>query len=213
MDLTWYGLSCFRIRGRQATVVTDPYPSAAGLRAPRWEGDLVTVSHHHPNHDQAALVRGATLIDGPGEYEVKGVGVLGVHSYHDGQAGQAHGPNTIYVIELDEVRVCHLGDLGHRLDDQTLEALDEVDVLLVPTGGGSALDGTQAAEVVRQIEPRFVVPMHFFTPGLKVPLEPLDRFLKEMGVAAPEPAPRLSVQASAGEYETRIVVLEPRTQG
>ncbi|HZK73280.1 MAG TPA: MBL fold metallo-hydrolase, partial [Clostridia bacterium] len=108
------------------------------------------------------------------------------------------------------VRVCHLGDLGHRLDDTDAETVASVDVLLVPVGGRTAINAAQAAEVVRQLEPRYVVPMHYAIPGLKLELDPIDRFLKEMGVSITEPQPKLSIQASSGEYETKVVVLEPR---
>jgi len=211
LDLTWFGQSCFRLRGRTAAVLTDPFAAGMGLRPSRWEADLVTVSHHHPAHDNLEAVRGAVVIDGPGEYEVAGVSVSGVHSFHDSVGGAERGHNTIYVIELDDVRVCHLGDLGHLLDDRALEALEGVDALLVPAGGGSALDATRAAEVVRQVEPRYVIPMHFALPGLTLPLDPLDRFLKEMGGTIPEPQAKLAIQASSGDYETRVVVLEVRT--
>ncbi|MGH7863041.1 MAG: MBL fold metallo-hydrolase [Candidatus Dormibacteraceae bacterium] len=210
MELTWYGLSCFRLRGRSAAVVTDPYSPALGLKLAKLDADLITISHHHPNHNFTGGVKSGRVIDGPGEYEVSGVSVLGVHSAHDDQQGDLLGHNTIYVIELDEVRVCHLGDLGHRLDDKILEGLADIDVLLVPAGGGSALDATRAAEVVRQIEPRCVVPMHYALAGMKAELEGVDRFLKEMGAAAPEVQGKLVIQAAGGDYETRTVVLEAR---
>jgi L-ascorbate metabolism protein UlaG (beta-lactamase superfamily) len=123
-----------------------------------------------------------------------------------------HGRNTVYLIEIDDVRVCHLGDLGHALDDAEAEAISSPDVLLVPVGGHTAINAAQAAEIVRQLEPRYVVPMHYAIPGLKLELDPLDRFLKEMAVTASEPQPKLSVSASSGEYETKVVVLEPKVE-
>ena len=111
------------------------------------------------------------------------------------------------------MRVCHLGDLGHKLEDTEAEAVATPDVLLVPVGGRSAMNGAQAAEVVRQLEPRYVVPMHYAIPGLKVELDPIDRFLKEMGVTASDPQPKLAVQkSSVTEYETKVVVLEPKAE-
>ncbi len=209
MDVTWLGQSCFRLRGRGAAVVTDPYPPALGPRL-KLEGNLVTVSHGHENHSHVQSVRDAYVIEGPGEYEVSGVTVRGLPTYHDAQQGAEHGRNTVYVIELDDVRVCHLGDLGHALDDRALEAIGNVDVLLVPVGGGCTLDGAKAAEVVRQVEPLYVVPMHFGHPAVRTQLAPVDRFLKEMGVAETEPQARLAVQASSAEAETKVVVLDPR---
>jgi len=212
LDVTWLGHGCFRLRGRGAAVVTDPYPPSIGLKLQRLDADLVTVSHEHENHNYTQVMRDAYEIRGPGEYEVAGVSVIGVPTFHDAEKVARHGRNTVYLIEIDDVRVCHLGDLGHRLDDAEAEAIASPDVLLVPVGGHTAINAAQAAEVVRQLEPRFVVPMHYAIPGLKLQLDPLDRFLKEMAVTSAEPQPKLSVQASSGEYETKVVVLEPKIE-
>ena len=212
MDVTWLGHGCFRLRGKAAAVVNDPYPPTLGPRLPRLEADLLTISHEHENHAYLRAVKdGAYVISGPGEYEVAGVVVNGLPTYHDAAGGAEHGRNTVYVIELDEVRVCHLGDLGHALDDRALETIGNVDVLLVPVGGGCTLDGATAATVCRQVEPRYVVPMHFGHPALRTELAPVERFLKEMGVPESEAQPRLTVQASSAEAETKVVVLEPRS--
>ena len=209
MDVTWLGQSCFRLRGRNAAVVTDPYPPALGPRL-KLDGNLVTVSHPHENHSHVQSVKDAYVIEGPGEYEVAGVTVRGLPTFHDNQQGAEHGRNTVYVIEVDDVRVCHLGDLGHTLDDRALEAIGNVDVLLVPVGGGRTLDGARAAEVVRQVEPRYVVPMHYGHPALRTDLAPVERFLNEMGVPETEAQTKLSVQGSSADAETKVVVLEPR---
>jgi L-ascorbate metabolism protein UlaG (beta-lactamase superfamily) len=211
LDLTWLGHGCFRLRGKNAVAVTDPYPPALGPKLAKLEADLVTVSHPHPNHSNVQAVRDARVIDGPGEYEVKGITVNGVAAYHDDRKGEERGRNTVFLIEVDDVRVCHLGDLGHRLDDASLEVIGSVDILLVPVGGGNSLDASRAAEVVRQIEPRMVVPMHYAVPAVKKELEGVERFLKEMGAPETEPIQRLSVQATTGETETtKVVVLEAR---
>ena len=211
MDLTWLGHGCFRLRGRSAVAVTDPYPPTLGLKLPKLEANLVTVSHAHDNHSYVQAVKDARLVDTPGEYEVAGITVTGFPTYHDAARGEERGRNTVFVIEVDDVRVCHLGDLGHRLEDALLDAIGTIDVLLAPVGGGSSLDAARAAEVVRQVEPKSVVPMHYALPGLRKELDPLDRFLKEMGVAEVEPLARLSLQASAAETETtRVVVLDAR---
>ena len=214
MDVTWLGQSCFRLRGKNAAVVTDPYPPSLGLRLPRQEAEIVTVSHEHENHSYLQAVReGAFEITGPGEYEIAGVSVIGFATFHDSEKGAKRGRNTVYLIEIDDVRICHLGDLGHALDDADAEIVASADVLLVPVGSRTAISPAQAAEVVRQLEPRYVVPMHYATPGLKVQLDGVDRFLKEMAVTAVEPQPKLSVQASsATEYETKVVVLEPKAE-
>jgi L-ascorbate metabolism protein UlaG (beta-lactamase superfamily) len=212
LDVTWLGHGCFRLRGRGAAVVTDPYPPSIGLKLQRLDANLVTVSHEHDNHNYTQIVRDAYEIRGPGEYEVAGVSVIGIPSFHDSEKGAKHGRNTIYLIEIDDVRVCHLGDLGGALDDAEAEGISAPDVLLVPVGGRTVINAAQAAQIVRQLEPRYVIPMHYAIPGLKLELDPLDRFLKEMAVAAAEAQPKLSVQASSGEYETKTVVLEPKVE-
>lgn len=214
MDVTWLGHGCFRLRGKNAAVITDPYPPAIGLRLAKQDADLVTISHQHDNHSYAEIVRGEPyIIKGPGEYEVKDVSVIGLPSFHDSEKGAKRGPNTVYLIEIDDVRICHLGDLGHKLDDAEAETVASVDVLLVPVGGRTAINAVEAADVVRQLEPRYVVPMHYAIPGLKVQLDGVERFLKEMAVTATEPQPKLTVQASsAGEWDTKVVILEPRAE-
>jgi L-ascorbate metabolism protein UlaG (beta-lactamase superfamily) len=212
LDVTWLGHGCFRLRGRSAAVVTDPYPPSIGLKLQRLDADLVTVSHEHENHNYTQAVREAYEIRGPGEYEVAGVSVIGIPTYHDAEKGAKEGRNTVYLIEIDDLRVCHLGDLGHKLDDVEAETVSSADVLLVPVGGHATMNAAQAAEVVRQLDPRFVVPMHYAIAGLKLSLDPIDKFLKEMGLAASEPLPKLSVQKSSGEYETKVVLLEPKVE-
>ncbi|HAC47624.1 MAG TPA: lactamase, partial [Chloroflexi bacterium] len=123
MDVTWLGHGCFRLRGRNAAVVTDPYPPAIGLKLQRLDADLVTISHEHENHSYVQAIREPYEIRGPGEYEVAGVSVIGVPTYHDAEKGAKHGRNTVYLIEIDDIRVCHLGDLGHSLDDAEAETL------------------------------------------------------------------------------------------
>ena len=216
MDVTWLGHGCFRLRGRSATAVTDPYPPSLGIKLPKLEADVVTVSHPHPGHSyvDAVTTKDAFIVEGPGEYEVKGITVFGIRAFHDSNEGADQGGNTIYVLEVDDIRVCHLGDLGHALTDETVEAIGTpVDVLLVPVGGGKALTAAQAAEVVRTIEPRWVVPMHYRLPGLKLELDGVETFLKEMAVTEAAPQGKLIVQYSgSGEGETKVFLLEARNQ-
>src|SRR2546429_3843892 len=126
------------------------------------DAEVVTISHEHDNHNYTQVVReGAYEIRGPGEYEVAGVSVIGVPTYHDSEKGAKHGRNTVYLIEIDDVRICHLGDLGHKLEDAEAEAVASPDVLLVPGGGQSALNAAQAAEGVRQLEPPDLGPVPY----------------------------------------------------
>ncbi|HEX9976094.1 MAG TPA: MBL fold metallo-hydrolase [Dehalococcoidales bacterium] len=194
MEITWLGHACFRLKGSQATVVTDPYPPDLGYSLGKQTARVVTVSHQHPGHSYIAGIGGEPkVIKGPGEYEIGGILVIGLPTFHDGDGGKQRGKNIVYLIEVDEVAICHLGDLGHVLTTQQVEEIGNVDVLLVPVGGVSTINASMAAEVVRQLEPKIVVPMHYKTAVLKQELEPVDRFLKEMGVKDVTSRPKLSV--------------------
>lgn len=182
------------IKGKQATVITDPYSPGLGYSPGETAADIVTVSHQHPGHSYVSDIKGGPrLVTGPGEYEIKGVLILGIAAFHDDNKGKDRGKNTIYLMEVDGVAVCHLGDLGHVLTAGQVEEIDHADVLLVPVGGVSTIGGPAAAEVIRQLEPKIVVPMHYKTPALNVELEPVDNFLKEMGSKDITPQPRLSL--------------------
>lgn len=212
MEITWYGHSCFRIRGRGCAAVTDPYDPALGVRLQSLQATLVTISHDHPGHNyDRGVRRSAYVITGPGEYEVGGVFVIGVATYHDTQKGAERGKNTAYLIEIEDVNLCHLGDLGHIPTQEQIEQFNDVDVLFVPVGGRNALSGARAAEVVGLIEPKIVIPMHYKTEGLDTELSTVTRFLSEMGVEPPEVQPALTITKSSLPEETQIVLLEPRT--
>lgn len=188
MDITYLGHSSFRIKGKTATVVTDPFdPQKVGLKYPSVEADIVTSSHNHSDHNKLDLVKDyQKALTGPGEYEVAGISFIGVSSFHDDKKGELRGKNTIFVMEVDGVRICHLGDLGHKLTEGQLKAIGDIDVLIIPVGGEYTIGSTLAVEVTQQIEPFFVIPMHYQTKGLKKDtfskLEPVENFLKSSGM-------------------------------
>lgn len=211
MEITWYGQACFRLRSRSLAVVTDPYSPAIGLKLPRLTATIVTVSHPHPDHNYVEAVKGSPfIISGPGEYEIEGIFVIGVSTYHDAKQGQERGKNTAYLIEFDGLTVCHLGDLGHLLTQEQVEQLNNVDILLVPVGGKYTLNGAKAAEVVGLLEPKIVIPMHYKVPGLELQLEGVNRFLKELAVEPPPKMEQLTLSKSQLPDETRVILLEPR---
>lgn len=211
MEIVWLGHSCFRIRGREATVLTDPCPPGSGYSIGKPGADIVTISHHHDNHDYVKAVSGSPrIIDGPGEYEIHGAFITGVATYHDAKKGAERGPNVAFVIEMEDIKVCHLGDLGHTPSAEQAEDMTGADVLLVPVGGETTIDGAKAAEIVSLLEARFVIPMHYATPAFKGKLEPPDRFLKEMGAAKLEPQAKLSISRSSIPADTQVVVLDYR---
>jgi len=168
-------------------VVTDPFDKKIGLKPPAFEANVITVSHDHFDHNNVASLRGNPfIIDSAGEYDIKGVSVYGVESYHDDKEGKERGSNIIYRIMVDNISVSHLGDLGHALDNKQLDLLSGTDILLIPVGGKYTIDAQKAVEVVAQIEPRIVIPMHYKVPGLKVDLDTADKFIKELGIKPQE---------------------------
>ena len=209
MEIVWLGHSCFRIRGREATVVTDPCPPATGYTIGKPTADIVTISHPHDDHAYLKAVAGKPVVlDGPGEYEIHGAFITGIGTYHDAELGTEHGESIAFIIEMEDIRVCHLGDLGHAPTAEQAEEMTGADVLLVPVGGNTTIDGAKAAEVVSLLEARLVIPMHYQTVASKAKLEPPDRFLKEMGVTAVEPQPKLSLSKSTIPHETQVMVLD-----
>jgi len=209
MDISWLGHSCFRIRGREVTIITDPYSPTLGYSLGKPAAHIVTVSHQHPGHAYVQGIGGEPrLVTGPGEYEISGVLIIGITTFHDGEKGSKRGKNTAYLMELDEISVCHLGDLGHVLTAEQVEELGDVDVLLLPTGGVSTINAPMAAEIVRQLEPRVVIPMHYQTEALNRRLEPVERFLKEIGVEQVTPQPKLSFTRSSLPASTQVFLLD-----
>jgi L-ascorbate metabolism protein UlaG (beta-lactamase superfamily) len=209
MEINWLGHSCFRMKGRQATVITDPYSPDLGYSLGKTTANIVTVSHEHPGHSYVQGVGGEPrLVRGPGEYEISGVLIIGIATFHDADRGTKKGKNTVYLMEIDEVSVCHLGDLGHVLDDEQVEQLDNVNVLLLPVGGVSTISAATAVEVVRQLEPNVVVPMHYQTAALNRELAPVDRFLKEMGLKDVTSQPKLSLTKASLPASTQVFLLD-----
>ncbi len=214
VDITWLGHSCFKIRSSQATIITDPFPPNLGYTLGKQAARIVTVSHQHPSHSYTGGVDGEPrLVIGPGEYEISSVLIIGVATFHDAEGGKVRGKNCVYLMEVDGIKICHLGDLGHVLTAEQVEEIDVVDVLLLPVGGVSTIDATMAAEVIRQLEPKAVVPMHYKTPVIDRELEPVERFLKEMGLGQVTAQPKLSVTRSNLPLSTQVFLLDYQTNG
>jgi L-ascorbate metabolism protein UlaG (beta-lactamase superfamily) len=189
-------------------IITDPFPPDLGYSLGKPTANIVTVSHQHPSHSYIQGVGGEPrIVKGPGEYEISGVLIIGVATFHDAEGGQKRGKNTVYLMEVDGVAVCHLGDLGHVLTAKQVEEIGDVDVLLLPVGGVSTIDAPLATEVIRQLEPKAVVPMHYKTPAISRELDPVERFLKEMGMEPVEPRPKLTVSKSNLPASTQVFLL------
>ena len=210
MEITWLGYSCFRLKGKNITVITDPYPPGLGYNLDKPSARIVTVSHSHPNHSYTQAIGGdPKVISRPGEYEIGGVLIIGVATFHDAESGSRLGKNNVFVIEIDDINICHLGDLGHPLTTRQVEEIGNIDILLVPVGAGSTINASQAAGIVRNLEPRIVIPMHFKTPELKVEMETAEKFLKEMGITSLTPQAKLNVTKSSLPESTQIILLSP----
>jgi len=210
MEITWYGLSCFRLTERgMATVVTDPYDHrTAGFEPLKLRGDIVTISHEAPGHNFVSGVKGRMrTITGPGEFEIGGVFITGVQT-NGNKRSHDELRNTLYVFDYEGITVAHLGDLSRVPSQTEIEALGNVNAALVPVGGGSSLSAAKAVEIISMLEPGIVIPMHYQTPGCNIKLSGVDRFLKEMGLGDVQPQPSLKITSSSVPEETRVVILE-----
>jgi len=202
-------MTIFRIKGRNAIVITDPYSPSLGYSLGKPTAHIVTVSHQHDGHSYVQGIGDEPkVVTRPGEYEIRGVLIIGIATFHDEEKGANRGKNTIYLMEIDEVTVCHLGDLGHVLTADQVEETGNVDVLLLPVGGVSTINAPLAAEVVRQLEPKAVVPMHYKTPAISWELGTVDRFLKELGANQISPRPKLSFTKSSLPISTQVFLLD-----
>ncbi|MCX6724278.1 MAG: MBL fold metallo-hydrolase [Candidatus Staskawiczbacteria bacterium] len=213
----WAGQSCFQIsvsnsKDHSADIVVDPYDEATGPKLPNLSADILLVTHQHHDHNNVNDVKGSPfLIQGPGEYEVKGVFVQGIPSFHDDKEGKERGQNTIYVFEAEEMRFCHMGDFGQKqLTDEQLEKIDKVDILMIPVGGEYTIDSSSAQKIISQIEPKVVIPMHYAIPKVKAKLDDVSKFLKTMGKPSVVPQDKFIAKASTMPKDgMEIVVLTP----
>jgi L-ascorbate metabolism protein UlaG (beta-lactamase superfamily) len=214
MEITYIGHSCFKIKGKELSIVIDPYDPKIGYKLPKLEADVVLSSHDHDDHSNVSGVTGSRfVIDSPGEYEISGAFINGLATFHDDKDGEKRGKNTIYSIDMDGFTILHLGDLGHELSDATLENLGAVDVLMIPVGGHYTIDAEVASKVVASIEPGYVIPMHYKTADSKGNDEivGVDKFLEEMGVAKTvQTVDKLKITSKSDiPEETEVIVLTP----
>lgn len=218
MKITFHGQSCFTIEHDKVKIVTDPFnPEYCGIDLPKLEADFVTISHEHKDHNYKKGVDGNPMFfDWPGEYEAKDIFFQGITAYHfskeDGE--EDRGEVTIFIIRFEDFSICHLSDLGHRIPSRLLDIIGDIDILFVPVGGKCTIDAKKAEEVINQIEPRVAIPMHYALPGLKFKLDPVEKFLKEMGAIETERKTCFEPKKSDLNTEaTQIIVLKPQSQG
>lgn len=210
MDITWLGHACFRLRSNEVVVLTDPFPASLGLKPDARPATVVTVSNTHPNHSNWPEVAGEPRVfSSPGEYEYSDVYVKGVMTPLPPESPR-HLRNVAYAIDIDEIHFCHLGDIAAPLTPRQVDELSPVDVLLLPTGGGCTLDVDRVFQMMQDLNPKIVIPMHYSTPGVNCDLEGLDVFLRRMGVSDVQPQPRLVVTTNTLPTDMRVVVLDPQ---
>ena len=208
MDVIWLGHSCFLIRGKQKTIITDPYHPDFGYRLREPEADIVTVSHCHAGHNHiAGVINEPVRIMSPGEYEIGGTFITGVATFHDDKKGSLRGKNTIFILEMDGITLCHLGDLGHPLNPSLIEEIGDIDLLFLPVGEVSTVPIETAAEIVRQLEPHIVIPMHYQTDSFTGDISPVDKYLNKMRIRDLEARPKLSITPSSLPGSTQTVLL------
>lgn len=218
MNINWYGQSCFQISSNQGknnhvSILIDPFEESIGLRLPRkLEADVVLITHNHLDHNNVKAVSGQPFIAlGPGEYDIKGICIQGIPAFHDNVQGKERGRTTIYTLEAEEIKLCHLGDLGQKeLTPEQLDKIGEVDILMLPTGGFFTIDAQEAIKIMAQIEPKIIIPMHYRIPNLNIKLDGLDKFLKIVGVKKIEPLSKLFIkEKDLPKEEVKIITLQP----
>ena len=215
MQIFWKGQSCFQLVTSLAksniNIVIDPFGPDNGLRVPSFQADILLITHDHDDHNNKKAVAGNPIvIESPGEYEVKDVYIEGIPSWHDNAEGKERGANTIYLLEAEDLRICHLGDLGQKeLTQEQLQKIGEVDVLMVPVGGGPTISCQEAVKIISQIEPKIIIPMHYSLPKLKINLDGVDKFLKSLGIKSLNPEPKLNVKKKdLIPEEAKVVLLQ-----
>ncbi|MFH1841304.1 MAG: MBL fold metallo-hydrolase [Candidatus Nealsonbacteria bacterium] len=216
MHIVWHGQSFFQItaaqnKNGQVSVAIDPFDEATGLKVPSFAADILLITHDHHDHNNKKSIKGTPfLVEGPGEYEVKEIFIQGIPSFHDDAEGKQRGQNVIYTIETENMRLCHLGDLGQKeLTDEQIEKIGDIDILMIPVGGVYTISSKEALKIISQIEPRIIIPMHYHIPKLKIKLEDEDKFLKAMGRKSVEPQNKLLIKKKDLPTETKIILLKP----
>jgi L-ascorbate metabolism protein UlaG (beta-lactamase superfamily) len=215
MDIYWLGQACFKIKGKNTTILIDPYnEEQIGLKLPKdLSSDVVLSTHDHEDHNNTKGIKnpqgGVSMVfNKVGEYEIGGAIIAGIASFHDNNEGVERGANIIFRINMDRLNIVHLGDLGQtKLSEDQVTQIGQVDILLIPVGSVYTIDGKQASEIVSQLEPRIIIPMHFKIEGLLYALEGKEVFLKEMGAEEIEPQPKLSITKDKLPDESQVVIL------
>jgi L-ascorbate metabolism protein UlaG (beta-lactamase superfamily) len=219
MLIQYYGQSCFKLTSKPGGRATDdivlffdPFDKNLGIRPPQGQANVVFVSHDHHDHNNTDALKGEpTIINTPGEYAVKGVNIVGMDAFHDMEEGKLRGRSTIFILEVEDLKICHLGDLGSDLTSKQLEEIDGVDILFIPVGGNYTIDGKKAAELIRKIEPSIAIPMHYKVSGSTAEIEDLKRFCDEMGNCPSEKTAKLNIKKKDLEGKKMEIIIMDHT--
>ncbi len=214
MNIIWHGQSFFEIstkdiKNEELKIAIDPFDKSIGLKLPKVEAQILLITHNHSDHSNKKAISGSPfLIESPGEYETKGVYIKGVQGFHDDSQGKEKGKVVFYIIEVENIRICHLSDIGQKeLTSEQIEQIGNIDILMIPVGGVYTLDAKQAANIISQIEPKIVIPMHYQVPNLNLKLNSLEQFLKEIGSSNAEPQKKFKVKMSDIPKETMQTIV------
>lgn len=215
MLIQYCGHSCFKITTKPAgratediTIFIDPFDKETGLKPPHGHADIAVISHAHHDHDNISALKDTPIVvDAPGEYSILGINMVGIRTTHDDQNGSLRGLNTAYVIESEDIKICHLGDLGAELSEKQLDELDGVDILMVPVGGHYTIDGKKAAEITRKIEPAIVIPMHYKMDGTSMQISDESLFCNEMGNCPTDTVNKINIKKKDLEGKSMSVVI------
>lgn len=209
IKITWLGHSSFLMEDSEGIkVLTDPFDNTVGYPVYRENCDVVTISHYHFDHDYTKEIKGKyELIDKTGHYNINGIDITGMPSYHDKVKGAKRGENIIYIFKIDDYRICHLGDLGYVLNEDEIRRVGNVDVLFVPVGGNFTIDGKEAANVTKLLKPHIVIPMHYMTPQLKLELDGAETFIKYMKNSEKINSCQIEINEKLKEYD-KVKILQ-----
>ncbi|MBP8718242.1 MAG: MBL fold metallo-hydrolase [Candidatus Atribacteria bacterium] len=209
MEIRWLGHSCFLITNQRGiNILTDPFDGTLGYRMTKEKINIITISHEHYDHNNTMGIKGKPVVlKGPVNRDTHKIIFKGINSYHDSVFGEYRGNNTIFIIKTDEMVLCHLGDLGHLLDRGQLEEINQVDILFIPTGGYYTINHIQADQVIEQIKPKIVIPMHYKTDAIKWSIDPVSFFLDKKQNVKIIKEKTLSIDYQSLPEKTTIYVL------
>jgi L-ascorbate metabolism protein UlaG (beta-lactamase superfamily) len=210
MKIKWLGHSCFLITtDKGVRIVTDPFDETVGYPLPTVEADIVLSSHDHFDHNHVEAIGGDfQLLNKTGSFYVDDIPIRGIKTYHDDAMGEERGENIVYIMETDDLRICHLGDLGHLPDDDAINDMGPVDILFIPVGGTYTIDAETAVKVAAQLNPRLIIPMHYKTEAIGFPIAGVDLFLDKLGTGDRVGSSELSVTRQDLTEGTQVKVLE-----